>query len=272
MYRFRASIVIPVYNGEAFLADAIVSALKQRFEDFEIVVCDNASTDNSLEVANSFRADGKVKIVCNQSHVNAPQNFNRALQQASGEYIRFLCHDDILDPGCLELSVSALEMFPTANVATSFATAFGARSRTYGQEFMGAIGLVNSRDALNSIIDRGNWVGGPSAVTLRRAALPTKPFDEGLTCSYDVAAWINLVKNADIVVIPSVLYHSRVHEAQATTDCLNGGFKRDWIQILRMVGREDLGVPRRKILRSRLMNSLGPFRDTILRFRAGKRC
>src|SRR5438132_1122109 len=94
------SILIPVYNAEAFVAEAIQSALDQTWPAKEVIAVDDGSTDRSPEILEGF--GGRVKII-EQENRGASAARNRALNQAQGEFIQFLDADDLLSPDKLEI-------------------------------------------------------------------------------------------------------------------------------------------------------------------------
>lgn len=104
------SIIIPVYNAEKFLADAISSALDQQWPNVEIIVVDDGSTDSSLPVANRFRSD-KVKVI-SQENRGASAARNVGLSRANGDFIQFLDADDLLSPDKIYHQVNLLNENP----------------------------------------------------------------------------------------------------------------------------------------------------------------
>jgi glycosyltransferase involved in cell wall biosynthesis len=119
-YNPRVSIGLPVYNGENYLAIAIESILGQTFTDFELIVCDNASTDRTEEIGRYFAAqDARVKFVRNPVNLGAGPNFDKVLELGSGEYFKWAAHDDVLTPTFLEKCVSALDQNPDAVLCQS---------------------------------------------------------------------------------------------------------------------------------------------------------
>src|SRR5262245_49168770 len=92
----RVSIGMPVYNGERFLKDAIDSLLAQRFEDFELIILDNASTDRTEEICRTYAdQDNRIRYVRNEENIGLARNFNRAFQLSSGEYFKWASADDV---------------------------------------------------------------------------------------------------------------------------------------------------------------------------------
>lgn len=114
----RVSIGLPVYNGERYLAAAIESILAQTFTDFELVLCDNASTDRTQAICTAFAArDPRVRYHRNATNVGAAGNFNLAFRLARGQFFKWAAHDDAHAPDYLARCVAALDADPSAVVA-----------------------------------------------------------------------------------------------------------------------------------------------------------
>jgi len=94
------SICIPNYNYANYIGETIQSVLSQSFQDFEIIVADNASTDNSVEVIMNI-ADPRIRVIRNEFNVGFAPNLDRASEQASGQFIILLSSDDLMSPGAL---------------------------------------------------------------------------------------------------------------------------------------------------------------------------
>ena len=106
----KVSIGLPVYNGEAYVKDAIDSVLSQTFADFELIISDNASIDGTQVICNEYaEKDTRVKYYRSKENRGAAWNYNRTFELSSGEYFRWLAADDMLAPGLLARSVQILE-------------------------------------------------------------------------------------------------------------------------------------------------------------------
>jgi glycosyltransferase involved in cell wall biosynthesis len=114
----RVSIGLPVYNGEAYLSTAIDAILEQTFRDFELIICDNASTDRTEEICLDYaRRDSRVRYHKNDNNLGAARNFNRTFELSRGEYFKWAAHDDLIAPNFLMRCVAALDQDPAAVLA-----------------------------------------------------------------------------------------------------------------------------------------------------------
>lgn len=125
----RVSIGMPVFNGESYLRIALEALESQTFTDFEVVICDNASEDQTQSICEEFTArDSRFKYSRNPSNLGPMLNFNRVWELSSGEFFKWASHDDWISPRYLEECVAALDREPTA------ALAYGRMCRLDGEE------------------------------------------------------------------------------------------------------------------------------------------
>jgi glycosyltransferase involved in cell wall biosynthesis len=109
----RVSIGLPVYNGERFVANALVSILGQTFGDFELIISDNGSTDRTREICRSFAArDSRIAYQHSETNRGAAWNFNRVFELAGGDYFKWAAADDVLEPEYLARCVELLDRAP----------------------------------------------------------------------------------------------------------------------------------------------------------------
>jgi glycosyltransferase involved in cell wall biosynthesis len=117
------SVVTPVYNAAQYLAECIESVLNQTYENWEYVICDNRSTDGSLEIAQSYGArDPRVRVVAADVFVGKLANSNRSLREISpdSKYTKVLHADDWMFPECLERMVELAESHPSVGVVGAY--------------------------------------------------------------------------------------------------------------------------------------------------------
>ena len=107
------SIGVPVYNGESMLAAALESVLGQTYEEIEVIVCDNASTDRTPDIAKEFAArDPRLTFYSSETNQGAAWNFNRTFHLSRGEFFKWAAHDDLCGPRLVEKCVLALSRDP----------------------------------------------------------------------------------------------------------------------------------------------------------------
>jgi glycosyltransferase involved in cell wall biosynthesis len=110
----RLSIGLPVYNGERYIRFALDSILQQTFQDFEVIISDNASTDSTMVICQEYAAkDSRVRYYRNQENIGAARNFNKTFQLARGDYFKWAAADDMISPSFLERCVQILDQDPS---------------------------------------------------------------------------------------------------------------------------------------------------------------
>ncbi|MBD3244256.1 MAG: glycosyltransferase [Chitinivibrionales bacterium] len=114
------SIGVPVYNGEQYLSQALDSLLAQTFQDMEILVCDNASTDTTERICREYaQRDPRIRYVRNETNIGAGPNFNKAFALSTGKYFKWAAHDDLCAPEFVARCVDVMERDNTVAVCTS---------------------------------------------------------------------------------------------------------------------------------------------------------
>lgn len=109
------SIGLPVYNGEKYIEAAVDSILAQTYSDFELIISDNASTDRTAEICQTYAAqDKRIHYHCNHKNLGAAPNFNRVFELSSGQYFKWAAYDDLIAPDFLEKCVQELNQNPVA--------------------------------------------------------------------------------------------------------------------------------------------------------------
>ena len=110
------SVCIPAYNAARFIGEAIGSVLAQTCRDFELVVVDDASADDTVDVVRRF-SDPRLRLLRNARNLGLAGNWNRATSEARGRYVKLLCQDDLLRPDCLADQVAVLDHPGNGDVA-----------------------------------------------------------------------------------------------------------------------------------------------------------
>ena len=113
------SVLTTVYNREPYIAACIESVLAQTLDDFELIIVDDCSTDNSHVVAERYRTDPRVHLYRNETNLGDYPNRNQAASLAMGKYLKYVDADDLIYPHCLELMVEGMETYPEAGYGIS---------------------------------------------------------------------------------------------------------------------------------------------------------
>ena len=149
----RVSIGLPVYNGERYLATTLSDLLGQSYTDFELVVCDNASTDATADIlAEAARQDSRLRVIRNERNLGALPNANKAFDESRGELYALAAYDDRHAPDFLEQLVAALDGAPEAGLAYGRCTLIDDDGQPLGFDrtrrvYVDANGLVFDYDA-----------------------------------------------------------------------------------------------------------------------------
>jgi glycosyltransferase involved in cell wall biosynthesis len=136
--KIKISIGLPVYNGEKFLKEKINSILKLNINDFELLISDNASTDNTHKICEEFvEKDKRVKYFCQEKNFNVNYNFNFVLEKARGEYFFWTAVDDIILPGFIEKNIVVLESNNKIVCSTSQVKPYGEKTNYLSKNDVG---------------------------------------------------------------------------------------------------------------------------------------
>lgn len=215
----KVSVLIPTYNYARFLDEAIQSVLNQTFDDFELLIVDNCSTDNTEEVITKYLPDKRITYYVNDKNIGLVGNWNKCLQLAKGEYIKFLCADDKFHPHLLQKFVTVMAENKNVSIITSFSEVFGVKTEIRTTPFSG---VISGQTIINNLINNKiyNWIGEPTTVMFRRKDLKVGKFNDQLKMVIDLEYWIRLLKVGDCYIIPEVLSYFRTHDETQTSNVL----------------------------------------------------
>lgn len=220
----KISVCVPVRNGGAFLPLAIHSVLTQTYQDFELVVVDNCSSDGTTEwLAEKLPKARNIRIYRNSIELDIAANFNACLAQASGDYVKFLCADDLLLPDCLNRLAEGLDADPSVALITGARRLIDENGDRIGiSRYAQTDVQINGTTAINRCMFGSNYVGEPSAVMFRRKAAQ-RGFKENLSLLMDLEMWFHLLEQGDMVSLASEVCAVRRHAAQMTHSTITSG-------------------------------------------------
>jgi len=109
----KLTIGLPVYNGEKYVEETLVSLQNQTYTDYKLIISDNASTDRTQEICQTYAStDDRICYVRNETNIGAMQNWYKTFQLSSGEYFLGAAHDDVFHPDFVQQCIDVLDRFP----------------------------------------------------------------------------------------------------------------------------------------------------------------
>lgn len=201
----KVSVVIPNYNYGDYLSEALDSVLSQTFQDFEVIVVDNFSTDNTRDVIESKRSE-KIRFIQFQNNGSIGAARNRGVAEAKGGFVAFLDSDDLWHPSKLAIQFNRTEA--QADISFHNLKLFGARS------FSTFRGWSLGKNPLETLASEGNPLATSSVLIRRSVLIEARGFPEEseLVSVEDYALWLRLaLKGASFLHIPRTLGKYRIH-------------------------------------------------------------
>jgi glycosyltransferase involved in cell wall biosynthesis len=238
----KISICIPTYNGSQFLRECLDSILSQTFVDFELLIVDDRSADNTVDIAKEYAAkDVRIEVVINPQNLGLVGNWNRCIEIARGEWIKFVFQDDLLDPECLKKMMVATAMGkPIIYCDRNFI--FEAQTpEATKQEYLSHLSVQHvfgdnveisaSQYAEIALKNIGvNFVGEPTSIMFHRSAFDRFGFfNPQLIMICDFEFYTRIAIHTGIVRVPEVLASFRVHGKAASATSKDNRFYRGWV-------------------------------------------
>lgn len=203
------TVLMPCYNGERFLGEAIQSILDQTLSDFELLLVDDGSTDGSLDIAKAF-SDPRIRILKNPSNLGLAATLNNGLHAAKGRYIARLDCDDLSSRNRLERQVEFLDKNPHVGLVGSWVTTMTPERKC----------LVscpeNDRDIRIRLVFGNSF--SHSAVTFPKALIERYNlyYDTRFRFAQDYELWVRFAQCTSLANLPEVLGSYRVHGSNAS--------------------------------------------------------
>lgn len=207
----KVSVIIPTYNRARLIAETINSVLKQDYRDFEIIVADDGSTDNTKEILSPFQEKKFVKFLRLPHFGNPAKVRNLAVQQSSGEYLAFLDSDDLWLPNKLSKQMRIFQKNPQLGLIYGDCEFFG-DSKLKGKKIHSLTkpkrGSVYQDLFFNS---NENYIPAPTVIITKKAWQKTGGFNENLTANDDYDMWLRIAKLFPIDYVEDVIAQYRWH-------------------------------------------------------------
>lgn len=223
------SIITASYNYEKFIAEAINSVLSQSYTDWELIIIDDCSCDNSCKIIESYN-DSRIKFIKNKENIGLKNTLLKGINEAQGDYIAFLESDDIWNENYLLEKVNIIEKYPDCALIFNDVELFGDENKIKrvekifkkNNEFLSKFNYPKN---LFNYINIQNRILTFSAVMIKKSAIEKQFFDTPADKLLDWWLYIHLAENNDFYYIPQKLTKWRLHKnsyisAKKTRPCL----------------------------------------------------
>lgn len=206
----RVTVAIPSYNGAPFIGEAIASVLAQTFTDFELLIVDDASQDETIAVIRQFD-DPRICLRQNPRRLGLVGNWNACLRQARGEYLCLFHHDDRMRPRFLERCVGVLEQHPCVGYVFTAARWMDEQGKTIYKYYPPQQDWVRNGQEFFQELVCGNSIIASGVVVRRAAYERVGAFDARLRYSVDWEMWLRLARHFDVGFLAEPLVERREH-------------------------------------------------------------
>lgn len=233
------TVCITSYNGARYLRDCLDSLLNQTFQDFDVVIHDDQSSDSTLEILREYsNRDKRFNIYHNRENLGCIKNYNNCVSLAQGTWIKFLNHDDFLAPQCLEKMVQATaQNVPIICCRRDFKFEEGVSAEMkatvtryqHVHDIFPDKFSITAREMSCAAVEHpsNNFIGEPTVIMLRREAFPRfGVLNPLLPQIADLEYWLRVSTNTGLVYVPETLAYFRIHNTSMTASAVDG--KKFW--------------------------------------------
>ena len=199
----KVTVLMAVYNGEKYLREAIDSILRQTFTDFEFLIINDGSTDNSVEIIKSYD-DKRIHLVHNEKNIGLAASLNKGLKLAQGDYVARMDCDDISYPLRLEKQVKFMDKHLDIGIC-------GAWMRTFGETKEEVLSYPTSNEEISATLFYKSAISHPTIIFRKKIFQEFNIYyNPKLIYAQDFDLWNKLRAKVKFANIPEVLYYYRV--------------------------------------------------------------
>lgn len=205
----KVSIILPTFNGERFLSNSIESIISQTYKDWELIIVNDCSTDNTANIINHFiQKDTRIKVITNKENKKLPASLNIGFEQASGEYYTWTSDDNEYYPQAIETMVEFLDNNKNYGMVYATCKTFDTNKQKYA--------LWGDLAITPNLLLETNVIGACFMYKKAIADIVGK-YDEKSFLAEDHDYWLRIYKTTDIAHLTEELYLYRYHEKSLTT-------------------------------------------------------
>ncbi|PCR90470.1 glycosyltransferase family 2 protein [Natrinema ejinorense] len=264
------SVVVGAYNEEETIADTIQSILGQTFSDFEILVVDDGSTDDTQRIVRSFD-DQRVNLIVNETNIGLPRSLNRGISQAKGTYIARIDADERSLPTRLERQVNVLEVREDVQVVGCWYQVIGRD----GERIVDIEIPAERPFDIDDLLKEGPGIAHGSVMMRKEAVDTVGKYREQFTLAQDYDLWFRMAEEFGpgfVHVVPEVLYERRLSAdqmAKRSKQRLFTSFAKRGARRRRNGKNEDLAELERKAQQMSTRNFTENERESMYHYLAG---
>jgi glycosyltransferase involved in cell wall biosynthesis len=221
------SVCIPTFNAARWILNCVESARAQSYPRLEVLIIDDESTDETVELIRSID-DERIRLVVNEQNIGLARNWNKCVEMSRGDFIKFLFHDDILYPDCVEkmmrlllsnknvgLVFSPRDIIVEGDPESKLTKIWLQNCTTLHTRFQKLEPVNHGRGLFVQYLQRGfrgNWIGEPSSVLIRKECFTRLGlFNPNLYQVCDVEMWLRIMFSYDIGFLPEKVTAFRFH-------------------------------------------------------------
>ena len=226
------SVCIPTYNGGKYLKACLQSVCQQTFTDFEIIICDDYSSDNTVEIVKAFQQkDSRIKLSVNEKNLGLVGNWNRCLEIAQGEWIKFVFQDDLISAACLEqmLKIATdktqmvlcerefiFEKEVADDIKNEYTNNVLRMHKAIGAEGIQHVSPQKACDLINKYVP-ANFFGEPTSVMFRKLVInEIGMFNSAINQHCDLEYWLRISSAYGFEYTSDKLVSFRIHNSSTT--------------------------------------------------------
>lgn len=201
------SVLMTSYNREKYIADAIESVIASTYQNFELIIVDDGSKDNTVAIAKEYATrDARIRVYQNEKNLGDYPNRNKAASYATGKYLKYLDSDDIIYPHGLAVMVDAMEKFPEAGMGLPYKRDL---------EPIPYPILLDQEGAYKAYFFAGDFMTtGPTSAIIKRSLFEEAGGFSGKRFIGDIEMWLILAARQPVVKFQPSLFWWRQHESQ----------------------------------------------------------
>lgn len=213
----KVSVIMSVYNGEKYLKEAIESIFNQSFGDFEFIIVDDGSSDNTLKILKEYaKKNSRVKIIKNKNNIGLTKSLNKAIQDAKGEYIARMDADDISLPKRLEKQVKFMEKNPKVGLLGAAYYQMNSKGEIVGKNI-----FPISNKKLQKVLIKYNHFFHASVMIRKNILNEVGLYNENIKSAQDYDLWFRIARVSKITNLSEFLMIQRYSMERISIDYKN---------------------------------------------------